>query len=224
MNGGVSPGADPTPRMGGTTPPSSRTIDGCSACSDGIFAASMSVRANFATASWPIAQTSNSSLRNIRWSGCAVPSNVERHPRSTPGDASSGSDAELEALQDTDEVVHIEGLRNERRRAEPLGPLAVHRRGERGHHHDARPVLDRELLELLEHRPPVHPRHHDIQHHEIGVVAFDLIHRLEAVVGGEGLVPLTLQTELDYPDDLGLVVDDEDGGESVRSHVRSYGC
>ena len=49
-------------------------------------------------------------------------------------------------------------------------------------------------------------------------MAFDLIHRLEPVVGGEGLVPLALQAELEHPDDLGLVIDDEDGGLSVRDH------
>ena len=78
--------------------------------------------------------------------------------------------------------------------------------------------LRRQLLELLEHRPSIHPRHHHVEDHQVGVVAFDLIHRLEPVVGGEGLVPLALQAELEHPDDLGLVVDDEDGGLSVRDH------
>ena len=55
------------------------------------------------------------------------------------------------------------------------------------------------------------------------MVPLDLCHGLEAVVCGEGFVTLALEAELDHPDDLGLVVDHEDGGESVRNHGVSYG-
>ena len=55
-------------------------------------------------------------------------------------------------------------------------------------------------------------------------MAPDLVQRLHPVVRGERLVSLALQAELQDPDDLGLVVDDQDArtlGGNHHPYLRS---
>jgi hypothetical protein len=91
--------------------------------------------------------------------------------------------------------------------------------GPGGEHHDhglgegaagANPAADLE---------PVHPRHHDVEHHGVGAFRGGQANGLRRLSGGEGVEVGQPEAQLDEPADHRIVVHHHD----PRGHIRSYG-
>ena len=73
-----------------------------------------------------------------------------------------------------------------------------------GGEHDHRGLVA--LPDLLEHRPAVHHRQHDVQQHQVGVEGAEQLHALAAVVGYHRLEALLLQIEVEQLRNIGVVL------------------
>ena len=76
--------------------------------------------------------------------------------------------------------------------------------------------LSSRLLQLLQQRQPVHPRHVDVGHHHVDMrMLLDRLQRLDAVMGEHerhrAVADLPAEFLQDQSLEIGLVIDDEDG-------------
>ncbi len=98
--------------------------------------------------------------------------------------------------------------------AEPLEPVVLFLLG--GQHDDrdvARAVVRAQAMAGLE---AVHARHHDVEEHEVGLLAQADLERLLSVLGDEHRVAFALEDESDRFANPRLVVGDENAGLSLR--------
>src|SRR5581483_12341997 len=91
--------------------------------------------------------------------------------------------------------------------------------GREDHHRDA--GGGRVVLELVEHLPPVHPRHHEVEEHEVGPLGPRLLQRLHPVRCLEHLEAPQLEIHATQDADAFLVVDYEYASVSHQSTPRS---
>ena len=137
---------------------------------------------------------------------------VDHHPVAL--DRSAGLDRALDAVHAAQDRFHPDG---QLAQAERLREVVVGADGEPGHlvgllgpggqHQDGRPAVALDLLADLE---PVHPRQHQVQDDQIGMVLGVRRDRLGAVGGGDDAVSLGLEPGPHRFRDRLLVVDDED--------------
>ena len=71
--------------------------------------------------------------------------------------------------------------------------------------------------QVFEHAQPVHARHHPVQHDHVGPVGLNLSERLGAVARAEDVEALVGQRASQHLQELGIIVDDQNG-----CHTASY--
>ena len=109
----------------------------------------------------------------------------------------------------SDQVLNFERLAQDRPDSElrePFGPVRSHGR----QNDDGDPLEEPIVSQMLEHLPPVHPRHHQIEHHQLRKRGLDDLHRFLAIASLARGEPDPYEDLAEQVPDRRIVVDDQD--------------
>ena len=111
-----------------------------------------------------------------------------------------------------EQLKFVDGLADEVIRATLGGLLDVAELVEGGDHQDLNVAGFVVALERPADLKTAHPRHHDFQQNEVGIVLLDFFQGFDAVVGSDDLDRQGLEECLKQLDVLNIVIDDHDRG------------